>query len=328
MLKRVFGTVTLALLAFAVCQAQMVLNMGTKDGDTISGEKDFRVTVQSQSRVSQVEFYVNDNLVFTDDSTPYELKLDTLNYNDGPLKVTIAAYNAAGESKKVTLTLKVDNGLALGVKHHVDIADKDLVNQKWDDAIAALRVALKIDAKDNTARMAMARAYFGKGVYDLAEKYVRDVMESDPANLDAQNLLAGISLRTAFKAIGGADRDHTIDTISEAFKTASQVRRGALMDRVAKFGTVTDDNRMAYIDLMNEAGRYSLSIDQLSAMFGKDESDPEVADRLLYAQVRAGRFVDAQVTLTKHLRRGEPDAYGYAIKSIIDDWFGDQRGSM
>ncbi len=328
MLNRFVGVFALVVSGVSLAGAQLVVNTTTRAGDTIRGEHRFRVTVQSNSLVSQVEFYVNDNLVATDESTPYEFVLDTLLQNDGPLKVTIAAYNAGGESRKMDLNLKVDNGMALGVKHHVDIAEAALTEGKWDAAIAAGRVAIKIDPNDNSARMVMARAYFGKGVFDLAQKFAEDVVTSDSSNIPAKELLAGINLRQAFRALTIAgDRDRTLETVSSALKSAARSRRESLAEQMDKFGAVTDANRMRYVDMVNNSGRFSLAIDVLTPLFERNEVDSMIANRLIYAQLRAGRYSDASKTMTRHTRRGEPDAYGYALKAVIDNWFGDEVAS-
>ena len=328
MFTRVVGVFALAAALGSAASAQIVVKPMTKNGDTINGEYRFHVTVDSKSLVSQVEFYVADKLVSTDDSTPYEYVLDTLTLPDGPVKVAIAAYNSDGQSQKVTLNLKVDNGLTLGVAHHVQIAEGFLVNGKWDAAIEAGRVALKISATDNSARMVMARAYFGKGVYDMAQKYAEDTVKSDPKNIPARDLLAGISLRQAFRAMAtSGDREQTLQTVTSALKTASESRRAAYADRLDQFGPVTSANRLKYTDAVCEAGRFSLAIEELQKLFTADERNAEVADRLIYAQIRSGRYSDARDNITRHMRRGAPDAYGYALKAVLDDWFGDSSAS-
>lgn len=198
MLNRCFGVIGTVICLASAASAQLVINCNTNEGGTIGGEYGFRATVKSNSLVSQVEFYVNDDLFATDDSTPYEFSLDTLMYDDGGVKVTISAYNEDGESQKLDLNLKIYNGIDQGIDHHVQVAGEALTDQKWNEAISASRIALKIDSESNAARMTMARAYYGKRTYDLAQKYTEDILENDPDNGDAQQLLSGINLRRAF----------------------------------------------------------------------------------------------------------------------------------
>ena len=324
-LLALFGTV---LILSSGAYAQVVVSMDTKDGDTISGDHKFRATVRSPSLVSQVEFYVDDNLVATDDSTPYEFVMDTLIHDDTIVKVTVAAYNMDGDTKRLEIRVRINNGLALGVKHHVDLASEALTEQRWADAVISCRVALKIDPEDNAARMAMARAQFGRGAFDLAQKFAEDVVADDPGHIPARELLAGINLRQAFRAMEqGTDRDSTITTLSNALSNAARGRRDSLGEQLNDFGAVTDENRLDYVDLLIKASRYSLAINELAPVFSKDERNPAVANRLMYAMLRAGRFSEAQITWRNHTRRGDPDAYGYALKAVISNWLGDESAS-
>ena len=242
--------------------------------------------------------------------------------------VTVAAYNLDGDSKKLEVRVKIDNGLGLGVAHHVEAAEEALTEQRWSDAVVSCRVALKIDPEDNTARLAMARAQFGRGTFDLAQKFAEDVVADDPRNVPARELLAGINLRQAFRAMStSTDRDRSIATLSSALSKAAHGRRNSLGEQLANFGDVTDENRLDYVDLLIKAGRYSLAIDELDPVFSRDERDASVANRLTYAQLRAGRFIEARTTMRNHARSGDPDAYGYALKAVISNWFGDEAAS-
>ena len=100
-----------------------------------------------------------------------------------------------------------------------------LIEGNWDAAISAGRVALKIAPNDNSARMVLSRAYFGKGIFDLAQKFAEDAVASEPTSIAAKELLAGISLRQAFRALTLAgDRDRTLGTVSTALKAAANGR--------------------------------------------------------------------------------------------------------
>ena len=330
MLSRCFGVIGTVICIAGMANAQVVVNCNTKNEDTIGGDYSFRATVQSQSLVSQVEFYVNDDLFATDDSTPYEFTLDTLKFDDGPIKVSIAAYNEEGESQKLELNLKIDNGLSKGVDYHIEIAEEALTQQRWDSAISASRIALKIEPESNTARMSIARAYFGKGTFDLAQKYAEDVVNSEPDNLNARELLAGINLKQAFDSMSATiDRASSIEILGDALKSAARGRREINARRMDNFGPVNDDNRMQYMDLLIASGRFSLVITELDAksdsMFKKNAGDSEIANRLIYAQIRAGRLEDAVRSVTLHARAGYPDAYGYALASVVWNWFGDDE---
>lgn len=299
--------------------ADVTLRVDTPDGATISGEHTFKVTVISDNLVTKVEFYVGEDLRDEDSSTPYEFKLDTLAEKEGALTVRFEAYTSEAEKAVKTLNLKVDNGLDKGVDYHVRLGQEALAESKWDAAISAARVALKIKQDSNAARMVMARAFFGKGVIDQAQKFAEDVVASDGNDLSAREFLAGISLTKAFTTFnrGSADRGETLRIIGEALKSAAAQRRAVLEHQLDSFGAVTDENRLQYVDLAIKAQRYSLAIDQLNPMFRRDTRQPDVANRLLYAQMRLARLRDAYSTMQAYLKGNMVDGYGQALISIL-----------
>lgn len=196
MRMRLLTFTAIGLALASVANAAVTVTPNVKDGDTISGEFTFKVGVESESLVTSVEFYVAGDLRDTDDSTPYEFTVDTLNEQQGTLEVTFAAYNQKGESAKKTLKVKIDNGLDKGAAFHIEQGMDALRNSKWDDATNSARIALKIDPNNNSARVLMARANLGKGVLDLAEKYAEDAAAAQPDDLDVMNLLTAVNLRT------------------------------------------------------------------------------------------------------------------------------------
>ncbi len=322
------GAAALASTAFS---AELTVNTSVKDGDSISGEHTFVVTVDSDNLVTQVEFYVGDNLRDTDESTPYEFKIDTLLEKDGPLQVTFAAYTNTGESKKKTLTVNVNNELAKGAAYHIEKAQEALTSSSWDAALKAGRVALKIEPTNNDARMVMARANFGKGIMDLAQKFAEDVLSSDPNNAQALDLLAGISLDRVFRTTlsGGSSMSRTevVSSVETALDRAATSRAKALENQIDNFGPVTDANRMRYADLLARAGRYSLIIDMFDDRVIADPKDSEAYNWLIYAQLRAGRFKDAGFSMRNYERGGAPDAYGYALKAVLYQYAGQTNES-
>jgi tetratricopeptide (TPR) repeat protein len=321
----------LLMLATAVVgSARVEIRVDANNGDVISGERTFRVVVRSEHLVTQVEFYVGDDLRATDNSTPYEFRVDTLAEREGPFTVTFAAYTTEGEEARVRLDLTIDNQLGRGIDYFLERGREALTERKWDDALAAGRVALKIQADSNPARMVMARANFGKGVLDAAQTFVDQVIATEAGNVDALDLSAGINLQKAFAVFYRADsnREGTLDAIRTLFGRAAELRVRVNDTRLAALGAVTDTNRMAFVDLALRTRRYSLAISELERQFARDQRDSNVANRLIYAQIRAGRFTEARRTLVDHTRRGEPDAYGWALSAILSQLAGDTNASI
>ncbi|MBS1712958.1 MAG: hypothetical protein JST30_01335 [Armatimonadetes bacterium] len=316
---------TLSTTAFA----GITLSPNVKDGDKISGEYTFRIGVTSDSLVTSVEFYVGKDLRDTDESTPYEFTVDTLTEPQGEFEVTFAAFNKAGESVKRTVKVTIDNGLNAGIGAHLDKARDAVAQGNWDEAIAAAKVALKIDANSNPARLLMARANVGKGVFDMAEKYVGDVLASSPNDAEALSVASTVYLRKAFAtAAAGGDQMSAATAMNDALLKATTYRRAALDHVVDSIGTIDDSNRMAKMDALIGAGAYSRVISELDPIFKKDFRNNDVANRLIYSQIRAGRFSQAVQAIENVKKYGSADGYGYALRSCLKAYFGETAEAL
>jgi len=62
------------------------------EGAQFSDEKKL-VEVIASSEVAKVEFYINDNLSYTDDSYPFAWEMDLLDYNEGNYQLKVKAYD-------------------------------------------------------------------------------------------------------------------------------------------------------------------------------------------------------------------------------------------
>ena len=329
MIKRLTGlTIATMLLSGATLAKDVTISVNTNDGQTIKGEHKFVVRATSTSLVTSVEFYVGDSLRDTDESTPYEFTVDTLNEKEGDFVVRLDAFTENGQKASKTLKLKIDNGISKGVQFHVDAGREALAASKWDDALLSGRIALKIDAKNNDARMVMARANFGKRIMDLSQKYLEDVIASDPKNSQALELLAAINLDRAFSSMSnGSNRAEVITSIGNALKQAASSRRSSLGEKVTTAGTPTDANLWQWVSTMVEAGRYSLVIEKLAPMVVKDSKNTVAQNWLIYTQIRAGRFQAATNALKAYERFGAVNGYGYALKAILFQYGGDEQTS-
>lgn len=319
--------IAMAVLSLAQAGAP-IINVDVKDREAITGERSFRVTVESSSPITQVEFYVGSDLRDTDTSTPYEFKIDTLEVDDGDLKVTFAAYTSDGKSTKKDLTLKVDNGVAKGADFHVQQGEEFLRNSKWDDAITSGRIALKAQRNHNPARMVLARAYMGKNILDRAQKFAEDIVDDDPKNLGGLELVAAVKLQQAFHTVNrSGNAADTQKIVAEALKGAAQARRASLDTQVDNFGAITDANRLQYADLAITAGRFSLVPAALSGEFAKDISKVELGNRIAFAQIKMGRFAEARASLKDLSKRDAMDGYSYALLAVIETEAGNRPAS-
>ncbi len=299
--------------------AAITMTINTESGKTLAGTHKFVVRATSDHLVTNVEFYVGDDLRDTDESTPYEFSLDTLEESEGAIKVTFAAFNSEGESVKKTLDLKIDNEMTKGVDFHVQKSTDLLRDGKLPEAVYAARVALKIEPTNNKARVAMARANFAMGVYDIAQKFAEDVVAEQPDNRDARALLAAINLRKAFSASG----DDSITIIQGALQSAAKNQFEILLNSAESAGEPTGTNLLPYVDKQIEAHRYNRAIQVLKPQFDADTKVSEIADRYVYSLIRLGRFTEAQTVMRQHRRLGEASGYMYALEALLLQYYGD-----
>lgn len=324
---------TISTIVFAQTAKKVDLNVwvGDKqlaDSMAVAGEIRFTAKVVSKDPVTNVEFYVGDDIRDTDSSTPYEFKVDTLNESDGPMKVTFIAYTGEGDQAKKTYTVTVDNGAGKGAAWNVEQGMEMLSVSKWDEAIRFGRVALKAQKDFNPARLLMARAYKGKGVLDQAQKFAEDAVAADSNYFEAVDFLSAIHLEKAFTTFHrGGERTETLATIRGALRRAVESRRRVLDNQLDKLGAATDANRMAVADAAIRAGRYSAAIGALQDNFRKDGGNSALANRIAYAQMRAGRFDDAALTMQENSRMNGVDGFGYGLISIIQTFKGNDQAS-
>lgn len=308
----------IAAAVLALTPQKLDVSANVKPGESISGIRHFRVTVDSEDPVTQVEFYVGSELRDSDSSIPYEFDLDTIEEKDGDLPLTFAAYTTKGDSTKKVIVVKVDNGVSLGAAAHVSKGIDFLHDSKWDEAIVEGRIALKASPTDNGARKVMARAYLGKGQLDKAEKFAEDWQQSEPDNAEANALVTDVALHRAFDTYSrGADPGSALKAIQDAFKAAIDTRLKVLEGSMDKIGKPTDANLIQYADAAIISGRYSMAIKALEPTFRKHVDNAAVSNRLAYAQLNSGRLEDALGTLVLVEKLAKLDPYGAALMAVL-----------
>ena len=291
-------TAASALIAFGMPAPKVEITVDLKDGEAITGERSIRVSASAtNSYITNVEFYVGADLRDSDTSTPYEFKLDSLAESDGTIQLKFRAYAENGQNAEKTVNVKIDNQLSKGIAFHLEAGQEALTERKYREAIVSGRIALKIDEKNVPARIILSRANLGLNVFDSAQKFAEDALAIDPNNAQALDLVAATNLRRSLNLVAreGGNRSEVIQTMRASLKTAVEARKKALDLTVDNFGPVTDQNLKQYADAAMRAGRLTLAINQLSPAFDKDNRDASIANRLAYAQLRAGRGGDHQV---------------------------------
>ncbi len=301
-----------------------------KDGQTISGDLVFRAKVGATEPVTSVEFYVGDDLRDTDGSTPYEFKFDALAEGDGSVRLTFKGYTSAGTSATRVLTVKVDNGLGLGLDEHLRRGADALSNARNDEALTEGRIALKIAPTSVPARVLVARAYLAKGVFDRAQKSADDALAADPKSTDALEVSAAIGVQRAFRVTnsGTTARDESLRTIKDALGGAIDARtkvNDARFEGLAADAATKD--LAGYADAAFGARRYSSAIAALDPAFRADTTKTALGNRLVYAYLMDGNPASALQALNALVRFGKPDAYTYALQGLLRAEGGDDKGA-
>jgi Tfp pilus assembly protein PilF len=319
-----------ALLASAILTllsarpGPVTLNVDAQNGDTITGERTFRVTVAANNAVTGVEFYVGGELRDKATATPYMFTLDSLSESEGDLPIKFKAYTTEGESGEKSLTVHIDNQLSKGLDFHLQAGTESLQDGKFDAAVTSGRIALKIDPKSNPARIVVSRAYLAKKQFDKAQKYAEDALADDPSSPAASDLLSNILLKEAFTTYNReGDRRETLATIRDEMTKAVEIRRKTVDAALDKLGGLTDANAIAFADASLVAGHFSSAINALEPLFKKDQRRTDVANRLIYAELRIGRRKDALATYTELKEFGQPDSYTGSLAAILYAELGD-----
>lgn len=303
----------LAAVLAATAFADIKINSSIKNGDKLTGVVEIRVTVVSDSPINQVEFYVNDELRSTDTSTPYTFTIDTVLEKEGPLTLEIAAFAANGDSKRIKLNLLVDNEVGKGAKYHTDNAIKFLQVSKFDEAIRACRIALKANENYVPAKITMARAFLGKGILDEAEKWAEDAYLSEES-VDTAELLSGIHVERAFRTISiSGEKGDALKIIATSLKNAVIYKRKANELRLKALGKLTEENRLAMVDLYIANNEYSAARRLLREKWNDFKPDNAIGNRLVFVEMRSGRMKEAWEILKALETRGTPDEVTYAL---------------
>ena len=79
------------------------------DGATVSGTITIEASAGDDRGVSKVDFYINDTLLATDDTEPYNASWDTTTVADGAYNITAIATDTAGQTASDTNGVTVDN---------------------------------------------------------------------------------------------------------------------------------------------------------------------------------------------------------------------------
>ena len=304
----------LSLDVYRVSGGSQVL---VKNGDSLTGEVQFRAKVQADKPVQAVEFYVGDDLRETDGSTPYEFKLDTLTEIDGNIKLRFKGFTTEGQNVEKVLNLIIDNGVSKGAEFHIAKGNGFITEGKFDEAITEGRIAQKADKDSLGARILLARANFSKGVYDKAQKFAEDALELDKNNRPAKEVIISLKVQQAFNAVSRTteDRKEVIDSIKKGLSEAIKLRISLLNEDVDRLSA--NKSSIEYLDAAIRARRYSLVIESLAPKLKTEFKNNELNNRLAFAYLMTNQIGGADEVLKNVKKFGEFDGYGFALGAIV-----------
>ena len=288
-----------------------------KNGDSLTGEVQFRAIVQTDHPIQAVEFYVGDDLRESDGSTPYEFKLDTLSEEDGNIKLRFKGFTTEGQNVEKVLNLVVDNGVSKGAEFHVNKGNDLIASGKYDDAITEGRIAQKADKASLGARILLARANYAKGAFDKAQKFAEDALELDKNNRAAKEVIISLKVQQAFNAVSRTteDRREIIESIKKGLGDAIKFRT-ALLDEDVESKSA-NKNSVEYLDAAIRARRYPLVIETLEPQLKGQFKNNDLNDRLAFAYLMTNQIEKADVLVKNVKKFGEYSGYGFALAAIV-----------
>lgn len=320
------AALTLAVPA-KIAPPQMVVKPDIADGTVIKQRQTVKVIVQSDAIVTQVEFYVNDDLRDTATATPYTFTIDPLIEKDGQEKLTFTAYNTDGAKASKTVTVTIDSGASRGAEANTKIAQDLMTESKFDDAIYAARIALKSTPDYVPAQLLLAHAFLAKKVYDRAQEFTEDALRTKPDMTEGLELMATIQLERAFNSYAGTgDRTEFMNNMADAIDTAIAERKKILDKQFDKLPAPGSTDPLHYGRVAVETGHYGAAISAMEPAFGKS-FDTKLGDLIGYAQLRLGRFDDLLLTLQQMKTNNTIDAYSYALWAVVDEYLGDKTNA-
>ena len=306
------GLLAICLTAFAV---KPKLEINFQDKSTVKGVVNLSTTVVTNLTVISVTFYVDDDVRYVDQSTPYEYNWDTVAEKEGDHVLTVAVNTDDGLSEKFLYNIKIDNDISKGMDYFLGATSDLLHESKWDEAILSARCALKVQEGYVPALLLLARAQFGKGNIPDARLNLEQALFSEPKNIEAIELMTQVLLRDAFNA---KSKDEEKDKFIKAVKS----RQKQLDIQIEAAKTDKDPSRLFELEWM--VGNYSLTWQPLKDLTLKNPKDTLNFNRLSYAYLCSGKVTDASRIANQMVKRGIDDEYTHSVLAVVGALEGDE----
>lgn len=117
-----------------------VLINGPTDNEVVEGLVSISATATDDKSVTQVEFFVDGNLLLTDSSSPYTASWDSTSVSDGFYTLSAVAKDSAGQTSSSSIQVEVDN---------IDLPPEVLITNPADNSTVDGTVTITADASDD-----------------------------------------------------------------------------------------------------------------------------------------------------------------------------------
>lgn len=290
--------------------ADITLTPEKKNGDKVSDVATVTVRAESPDGIDKVEFKIDDREPVADSSTPYELEWDTIKDTEGAHTITITAYDANGKTKRITLSLVVDNELNQGAASLAQKGQDALKAKNYDEALKYSRRALKAEPDSLEGARVAAAVYAQRLDWNRAISVMgkaKGLDENAPGLLE----LAGYRLRRALLPDNAAAFFTELAEITD-------LRRKAANLHVKDVTAQNADNHQAIGDSLLNAGRFHDAAVEYGKSALEENAPIALVNRLALAQSMDGDAAEA-IRLLRPVLTGKKDdaatraVYGLAL---------------
>ncbi|MEP6756314.1 MAG: Ig-like domain-containing protein [Chthonomonadales bacterium] len=283
------------------------------DGATLSDIVTVTAKVSDSNNVDidKVEFAIDDQLKFTDQSVPYEFDWDTLADKEGTHTISATAYNAKGKTASTKITITVDNELSKGATALSATATEALKAGETEKAMKFARRALVVEPTNIPASRVLANLYRSKGEFNKGIEVLAKLDLPD-SEIDARAELVALHIMKGDSSINAED------FIAESTLAAEIYHKIALAKiALAKAGS-GDIETLA----INRGDAYFADNDWNSALreyesAGDPATGPMLAvNRTILTLIRSGRLKEANLALSQVKRSNRGDKVTETVQGL------------
>lgn len=312
-----FAILTPLLLAAAGAGAQVTLRLDHKDGDHVTDIAPLVAHADSPAGIDKVTFQIDDQPANAIVSVPYKYPWDTLAATEGPHKLTVTAYDAAGRTKSLSISLVVDNGLSVGAAAYAAQARTAFSAQDFDNATRLARRSLKADPGNVAACSVLASIAATNGDWDAAISTLSKASGLDQNAADLRQL-AGYKMRRALSPAYVTSFVAELQSVSDLRHKAADLAVKQAQDRwkAGPNGAIPVQGCEEIGDALMDAGRYHEAELQYGVAAESESAPISVQNRLALALAMQGKDFDAITRLRPIERAGQADAVSRAVHAL------------